>query len=141
MSLYSLSPLVRRARHSHFLPLAASAVIGGCAVVAVVYLLWPTWTVGRGSDPASLPVTVGNTLFNVPTKAVRMRLQKRTGPQERVDLAIDELVAGPVLALLDDDPPAEDADLLDGVGVRDRLDGVDRLDAGELSHGSRLAFK
>ncbi|WP_458760453.1 hypothetical protein ACSVBT_06545 [Afipia sp. TerB] len=88
MSLYSLSPLVRRARHSHWLPLAASTVLGGCAIVAVVYLLWPTWTAGRGgSDPDSLPVTVGNTLFNVPTKAIRMRLQKRTGPQERVDLA------------------------------------------------------
>lgn len=87
MSLYSLSPLVRRARHSHWVPLTVSAVIGGCAVVAVVYLLWPTWTVGRGSDPNALPVTVGNTLFNVPTKAIRMRLQRRTGPQERVDLA------------------------------------------------------
>jgi hypothetical protein len=88
MSLYSLSPLIRRARHSHWLPLAASAVIGGCAVLAVAYLLWPTWTARRGgSDPNTLPVTVGNTLFNVPTRAIRMRLQKRTGPQERIDLA------------------------------------------------------
>ena len=57
-------------------------------------------------------------------------LELRPLGQERVDLAVDELVAGLVFALLDDDPPAEDADLLDGVGVRDRLDGVDRLDAG-----------
>jgi hypothetical protein len=88
MSLYSLSPLVRRARHSNWLPLAASAVIGGCAVIAVVYLLWPTWTARRdGSDPNTLPVTVGNTLFNVPTRSIRMRMQKRTGPQERIDLS------------------------------------------------------
>ncbi|KQW22520.1 hypothetical protein ASC80_03825 [Afipia sp. Root123D2] len=87
MTLFSLSPLARRARHSHLLPLVASTVIGGCAIVAIAYLLWPTWNAGRGNEPDTLPITIANTLFNVPTKAVRMRLQKRTGPQERVDLA------------------------------------------------------
>ena len=58
--------------------------------------------------------------------------------QERVDLAIDDLVAGVVLALLHDDPPAEDANLLDGVGVRDGLDGVHGLNAGQLAHSHLL---
>src|SRR5207244_329021 len=44
--------------------------------------------------------------------------------QKGVDLAVDELVALPVLTLLGDYPPAQDADLLDGVSIRDRLDGV-----------------
>jgi hypothetical protein len=34
-----------------------------------------------------LPVSVGATLFNVPTEAVRMKVQRHSGPQERVDLS------------------------------------------------------
>lgn len=69
------------------MPLVASCVIGVCAIAAIVYLLWPTWTFENAGDPDRLPVTIGNTLFNVPTKSIRVKLQKRTGPQERVDLA------------------------------------------------------
>jgi hypothetical protein len=34
-----------------------------------------------------LPVSVGGTLFNVPTAAIRRKIQRHSGPQERVDLA------------------------------------------------------
>jgi hypothetical protein len=34
-----------------------------------------------------LPVSVGATLFNVPTTAVRRKIQRHSGPQERVDLS------------------------------------------------------
>jgi hypothetical protein len=34
-----------------------------------------------------LPVSIGGTLFNVPTVAVRMKIQRHSGPQERVDLS------------------------------------------------------
>jgi hypothetical protein len=60
--------------------------IGACAIGIVAYLLWPTWGVEKVDDPSRLPISVGNTLFNVPAKAIRVKLQKRTGPQERVDL-------------------------------------------------------
>lgn len=53
----------------------------------IVYLLWPTWTLQSADDPDRLPIMIGDTLFNVPTRSIRMKLQKRTGPQERVDLA------------------------------------------------------
>ena len=33
-----------------------------------------------------MPVSVGDTLFNVPTAAIRMKIQRHSGPQERVDL-------------------------------------------------------
>lgn len=79
-------PRRRPARRHHLAPLLASGAIGACALAAIVYLLWPTWHGERASDPDRLPVTIGNTLFNVPTKAIRVKLQKRTGPQERVDL-------------------------------------------------------
>jgi hypothetical protein len=60
--------------------------IGAAAVSVVTYLLWPTWNLEKASDPSRLPISVGNTLFNVPTKAIRVKVQKRTGPQERIDL-------------------------------------------------------
>jgi len=77
----------RRARPGHAAPLLLSAAIGAGALGLVTYLLWPSWHQEKPGDPSRLPVSVGNTLFNVPTRAVRVKLQKRSGPQERVDLA------------------------------------------------------
>lgn len=36
--------------------------------------------------PDKLPVSVGGTLFNLPTNAIRMKIQRHSGPQERIDL-------------------------------------------------------
>ncbi len=66
----------------------AGAVTAG-AVALVAYLLWPTWGTDASSDPTRLPVSVGATLFNVPTMAIRMKIQRHSGPQERVDLSFD----------------------------------------------------
>ncbi|MBX9710531.1 MAG: hypothetical protein K2X60_05805 [Xanthobacteraceae bacterium] len=77
----------RRQHRHHLVPLAASCLIGASALAMIVYLLWPTWTLERAGDPDRLPMMIGDTLFNVPTGSVRVKLQKRTGPQERVDLA------------------------------------------------------
>ena len=67
------------------------AVILGCAaalgaIVLVGYLLWPTWGPETTNGPARLPVSIGGTLFNVPTMAIRMKIQRHSGPQERIDL-------------------------------------------------------
>jgi len=63
-----------------------------CAMAAVVaYLLWPTWQAGAFSGPRQLPITVGGMLFNVPSDAIPMRLQRRAGshrPRLRVSLAV-----------------------------------------------------
>lgn len=85
-STSSRPALTRRAQRSHLVPLLTMGAIGACAVAVVAYLLWPTWGLEKAGDPDRLPITIGNTLFNVPTKAIRVKLQKRTGPQERVDL-------------------------------------------------------
>lgn len=91
MALYSsTSPqksAARKPKHSHLVPLLVTAAVGALAIGIVAYLLWPTWGLEKADDPSRLPVSIGNTLFNVPTKAVRVKLQKRTGPQERVDLS------------------------------------------------------
>ena len=49
--------------------------------------MWPTWEPEVSSGPARLPVSIGATLFNVPTAAIRMKIQRHSGPQERVDLS------------------------------------------------------
>src|SRR5262245_32969 len=74
----------------HMTPVLLAGGIAATAVALVVYLLWPTWSaIGTGSTPEWLPVSVGGALFNVPTAAVRMKIQRHSGSQERVDLAFD----------------------------------------------------
>ncbi|PDT74750.1 hypothetical protein CO675_23095 [Bradyrhizobium sp. C9] len=77
----------RRNPRAHLVPIIASAIIAAGAIALVAYLLWPTYTTVPPSDPSRLPVSVGGTLFNVPTMAVRMKIQRHSGPQERVDLS------------------------------------------------------
>jgi hypothetical protein len=76
----------RRDPRSHMIPLLAGCAITAGAIALVAYLLWPTWDPDASSSPARLPVSVGATLFNVPTAAIRMKIQRHSGPQERVDL-------------------------------------------------------
>lgn len=78
-------PPVPRQRNS-WPVILLSAAIGAVAIALVAYLLWPTFTTRAADDPSRLPITIGNTLFNVPTQAIRVKVQKRSGPQERVDL-------------------------------------------------------
>jgi len=71
----------------HMLPISLACGITAGAIALVAYLLWPTWSANGSSTPERLPVSVGGTVFNVPTGAVRMTIQRHSGPQERVDLA------------------------------------------------------
>jgi hypothetical protein len=73
--------------HGHIIPIIVGAALAATAVAVVAYLLWPTWTPEDPGAPALLPVSVGGTLFNVPTAAVRMKIQRHSGAQERVDLS------------------------------------------------------
>ena len=68
------------------MPILLSCAIAVGAVTLVAYLLWPTWGSEASSAPARLPVSVGGTIFNVPTASVRMKIQRHSGPQERIDL-------------------------------------------------------
>jgi hypothetical protein len=76
----------RKPHRGHLVPVVTSGVVATGAVVLVAYLLWPTWTPDASDNPGRLPVSVGATLFNVPSHAFRMTVQKHSGPQERVDL-------------------------------------------------------
>ena len=69
------------------IPIMVGSAVTVSAIALVAYLLWPTWGPDTSSSPARLPVSIGPTLFNVPTTAIRMKIQRHSGPQERVDLA------------------------------------------------------
>lgn len=69
------------------IPIMLGGALTASAIAIVAYLLWPTWGPNASSNPDRLPVSVGATLFNVPTTAVRRKIQRHSGPQERVDLS------------------------------------------------------
>ncbi len=71
----------------HLVPIAVGGALAAGAIALVSYLLWPTWGTDPARGPGRLPVSVGGTLFNVPTAAIRRKIQRHSGPQERVDLA------------------------------------------------------
>ncbi len=78
----------RRYRRDHMVPARCGGVLFATGAIAlVVYLLWPTWGAEASNGPDRLPVSVGGTLFNVPAKAIRMGIQRHSGPQERIDLS------------------------------------------------------
>ena len=88
MTLFSAVPLRSswtRTR-AHIVPIVLGGAATVCAVALVAYLLWPTWGPSGANAPDKLPVSVGGTLFNLPTTAIRMKIQRHTGPQERIDL-------------------------------------------------------
>ncbi len=68
------------------LPIALAGLGVTASVVLVVYLLWPTWGAVGSSEPSRLPISIGGTLFNVPAAAIRMKIQRHSGAQERIDL-------------------------------------------------------
>ena len=77
----------RRNPRSHLMLIVVAATIAAGAVALIAYLLWPTWAARPASAPDRLPVSVGGTLFNVPTASIRRKIQRHSGPQERVDLS------------------------------------------------------
>lgn len=85
MTVFTLPRFSSRDWH-HLLPIALGVTVGVAAIMLIAYLLWPTWGFTGSSTPERLPISVGATLFNVPTGAIRMKIQRHSGPQERVDL-------------------------------------------------------
>jgi hypothetical protein len=91
MSFFSTAQHIARGSRgrggSHLIPVSLGCAIAAAAIALIAYLLWPTWGVDASSAPARLPVSIGATVFNVPAAAIRMNIQRHSGPQERVDLS------------------------------------------------------
>src|SRR5882757_503392 len=77
----------RKDPRGHMVLIVVATTLTAGAIALVAYLLWPTWGAGAATGPERLPVSVGTTLFNVPTSAIRRKIQRHSGPQERVDLS------------------------------------------------------
>src|SRR5436309_3629148 len=91
MTLFSTAQHIARGSRErsrgNMIPTGLGCAVTASAIALVAYLLWPTWGAGASGSPARLPVSIGATLFNVPTSAIRMKIQRHSGPQERVDLS------------------------------------------------------
>ncbi len=88
MTVFSAASLrsPRTRTRSHIVPIVLGGAAAVGAVALVAYLLWPTWGTRGANAPDKLPVSVGGTLFNLPRAAIRMKVQRHSGPQERIDL-------------------------------------------------------
>jgi hypothetical protein len=80
----------RRRRRSGWLGRVLVAMLGmtvaGMACAPIAYILWPQPS-AISPDAPSLPITVGGVAFNIPPAAIRVKMQRRTGAQARIDLA------------------------------------------------------
>jgi len=133
MTLFSTAQHIARSsragRSGHLIPIAVGGAVAASALALVAYLLWPTWNAGVSSKPARLPVSIGATLFNVPTAAIRMKIQRHSGPQERIDLDFDYPSLEPP-----DAPKHVSADT-----VEEAIQPIDRIFLSIAAHHDTLA--
>ncbi|MGA7788160.1 MAG: hypothetical protein WCA56_08345, partial [Xanthobacteraceae bacterium] len=87
------------------MPFALTVVLVASAAAFVSYVLWPTWPSGPAAplDAPAMPITVASVLFDVPPAAIREKVQRHPGEQERIDLAF----AWPSLVPPSDNKPSE----------------------------------
>jgi hypothetical protein len=77
----------RRGTAGVVLALLLAGCTSAAALGSVGFLLWPRWPGAVEAGIPALPISVGNVLFNVPPAAIRVPVQRRAGPQPRLDLA------------------------------------------------------
>jgi len=133
MTLFSSAQHIARGslghHRGHMIPIMVGCAVSAGAIALVAYLLWPTWGPDTSSSPARLPVSIGATLFNVPTTAIRMKIQRHSGPQERIDLSF----AYPSLEA-PDAPKHVSAD-----AVEEAIQPIDRIFLSIAAHHDTLA--
>jgi hypothetical protein len=133
MTLFSAAQHIARGSRErsrgHMIPIVLGCAVTSGAMVLVAYLLWPTWGADASSSPARLPVSIGATLFNVPTMAIRMKIQRHSGPQERVDLAF----AFPSLE------PPEAPKHVSADAIEEPIQPIDRIFLSIAAHHDSLA--
>ena len=119
----------RKHPRSHIILILAAATIAAGAIALVAYLLWPTWGARSADTPSRLPVSVGATLFNVPTSAIRRKIQRHSGPQERVDLSF----------LFPSLEPPEAPKHVSADTVEEKVQPIDRIFVSIAAHRDTLA--
>src|SRR4029077_17491259 len=89
MTMFSTARFGARDWHirGHIIPIVLGSAVAAGAIALGAYFLLPTWSAGGTAAPARVAVSIGGTLFNVPAAAIRMKIQRHSGPQERIDLS------------------------------------------------------
>lgn len=65
--------------------IAAFAILG---LAYIVYVLWPRWPDNPATlNAPSLPIVIGDVVFRIPPAAIRRKMQRTAGKQDRIDLA------------------------------------------------------
>jgi hypothetical protein len=78
----------RFAQSRLLMPLALIGFTVAAAAAFIFSALWPTWSnMPTTLDVPTIPVTVADTLFEVPPPAIRAAVQRHAGPHDRIDLA------------------------------------------------------
>jgi hypothetical protein len=76
-----------RKRSFLWLPIAIFTAGVVAAGIWVTYILWPRWpTADMAMDAPTLPISVNGVNFNIPPAAIRNKVQRKAGTQERIDL-------------------------------------------------------
>ena len=119
----------RKDPRSHIILIIVAVTIAAAAIALVAYLLWPTWGARSADAPSRLPVSVGATLFNVPTSAIRRKIQRHSGPQERVDLSF----------LFPSLEPPEAPKHVSADTVEEKVQPIDRIFVSISAHRDTLA--
>jgi hypothetical protein len=80
--------VLRKSRNLMMLPVTCIGLLIVGAGIFVALVLRPTWSGAPVPlNAPAIPVTVAGTIFDVPPAAIRKKVQRHTGPQDRVDLA------------------------------------------------------
>jgi hypothetical protein len=80
--------LSRKPRNLMMLPVAGIGLLVVGAGIFVALVLRPTWSGAPVPlDAPAIPVTIAGTIFDVPPGTIRKKVQRHTGPQDRIDLA------------------------------------------------------
>jgi hypothetical protein len=82
---------LRRRKSGLFtLPFIFTVVLVASVAAFVSDVLWPTWPSGATPlDAPAIPITVAGVLFDVPPAAIREKVQRHPGEQDRIDLALE----------------------------------------------------
>ena len=90
MTLTAREPFPLRLQRAGAWPLFTILFAGIAALAfgSIVYLLQPGWSdTAAPADAPPLPIVIAGVVFNVPPAAIRIPVQRRAGPAERIDLA------------------------------------------------------
>jgi len=133
MTLFSTTRPHRRGparpRRSHLMLILSAGAAAAGSIALIAYLLWPTFAPDASSLPDRLPISIGGTVFNVPTAAIRMPIQRHSGTQEGINLSF----AFPSLE------PAETPQHPGAGGIEPAIQPVDLIFLSIAAHHDELA--